>query len=1141
MPTNHRGGFPAPTTAQAGRHMDKKYPSFAQATCAVAFWLFLFPALGVAQDKPDIFVQLGHSSGVLATAFSPDGKFLISGGYDRFIKLWEVASGKEIKTMKGHDGSVRALAFLNDGKGIVSASDDGTIRIWEITTGKEISRQPVKIEGGFSYKPRFNFSHDANYVVVSDSREKKNFIKVVQVTTGREIKDFSGIRGAGRYTDQELRTAIFSPDGRRILAVFATSMKLLDIERGNEVKASSFESLTFISDDGPVVFSPNGKFVLAGFYGAREPAGSKHQHSLHVFDLATGRLVARFENAHPTYITQVAFSPDSKHAVSADRDGAIKLWDIPGKREVKAFASHRSEIHSLRFAPSGPYFVSGESGPIVRLWSIHVAAEVRNFSGAASAISSIDVSPDGRHALSTSEREIYLWDATTGRREKILNGHMDRINAAIFSPDRKYILSMSGSRKGISDNTLRLWEIATGKEIRKFTGHTDGVVTAAFSPDGRFILSGGFESTARLWETATGTEIKRFDNSIIVVERDGLFSVSGPTKEVNAGAGFPDVGFSKDGKIAFLGRLDYSTGDPLMPRSFFPKIFYDIYDTSTWRKKRTIPGRSSSLSYFSRSASLSPDGNYLLAGGQLIEIATGNERRDYGKDYDSQGATVSFSPDANFFAYTRDKQAEIVKTSSGEVVKKLDGHSGSIFSVKFTGDGRNVLTGSEDGTVRVWNAGEGKEIVKLINFANGEWIAITPDGYYTGSEKADQHLNVRIGNKVYGVDQYREKFYRPDLVKLALAGQSLTGLASLTAVKPAPAVAIVDTPLSVGTDEATVKVKVADAGGGVGDVRVYLNGSAVSLERRNLAVAAVAGKAQVFSYKVKLVSGKNAIRAIAFNAENSMQSTDALHEIEARIAAKKPSLYAVVVGIQEYVNPKLTLKYSVADANLFADTVKGKAGGLFEKVEVVRLVTAKDTTNTSITNALKAVRTKVRPDDLFVFYVASHGTVDEGEYYLVTSNVGSTSTEKLKRDALSQNSIKELIANIPATKKLIVLDTCNAGKLGDTLQVALLTRGMNEDTAFKILSRAVGSTILSAATSQQEALEGYQNHGLFTWVLAEGLNGAADLDKDGFIKTIELASYVDEKVPELAEKVFRHKQFPVVAPSGQAFPIVRVK
>ena len=105
----------------------------------------------------------------------------------------------------------------------------------------------------------------------------------------------------------------------------------------------------------------------------------------------------------------------------------------------------------------------------------------------------------------------------------------------------------------------------------------------------------------------------------------------------------------------------------------------------------------------------------------------------------------------------------------------------------------------------------------------------------------------------------------------------------------------------------------------------------------------------------------------------------------------------------------------------------------------------------------------------------------------------------------------------------------------------MLTRGMNEDTALKILSRAVGSTILSASNSVQEALEGYQNHGLFTWVVAEGLKGAADSDKDGYVKTHELVNYVDSQVPELAEQVFSYKQYPTTTLSGQGFPVVRVR
>lgn len=74
---------------------------------------------------------------------------------------------------------------------------------------------------------------------------------------------------------------------------------------------------------------------------------------------------------------------------------------------------------------------------------------------------------------------------------------------------------------------------------------------------------------------------------------------------------------------------------------------------------------------------------------------------------------------------------------------------------------------------------------------------------------------------------------------------------------------------------------------------------------------------------------------------------------------------------------------------------------------------------------------------------------------MITSNVGALSTQRLKSDALSQVQLKELVANIPSTKKLIVIDTCNAAALGDAIQAAMLTRGMSEDTAMKVLSRAV--------------------------------------------------------------------------------------
>jgi WD40 repeat protein len=97
-------------------------------------------------------------------------------------------------------------------------------------------------------------------------------------------------------------------------------------------------------------------------------------------------------------------------------------------------------------------------------------------------------------------------------------------------------------------------------------------------------------------------------------------------------------------------------------------------------------------------------------------------------------------------------------------VRTLAGHSSKITSAVFSPDDRYVLSGSDDGTIRLWDAGSGQEIAAFISFTNGEWITITPDGHYNASVNGDHYLNVRVGNNVYGVDQYRSTFYNPEMV-----------------------------------------------------------------------------------------------------------------------------------------------------------------------------------------------------------------------------------------------------------------------------------------------------------------------------------------------------------------------------------------
>jgi len=732
-------------------------------------------------------------------------------------------------------------------------------------------------------------------------------------------------------------------------------------------------------------------------------------------------------------------------------------------------------------------------------------------------VSKVDISPDGRHVLSGGLDSFILWDILQGKKIQTFahpKGEMVDTTAVAFSPDGKYFAS---GGKGI-----KLWDFATRQEIRTF--NNDRTVSIAFSPDGKYLLCGGpldvpllsknMPPTMKIFDISSGNEVRDFKLQIRAT--DNIWSVA----------------YSPDGKYVLSGN----------------GCGISLWDISSQRKQRQA-GQCVTL----RAVAFSPDGKYALSGGMDKSVILWNAKnltqiRNFIGHTDKYGIfSVAFSPDSKYaLSASYEGQVKIWELASGTERSLLDGHTGMHLellgtSAKFSPNGQYVISAG-DASTRIWNVSTGEEIASMIDFEDGEWIITTANGYYTSSPKGDQYLSVTVGGKEYSTEQLRESFYRPDLVQVALSGGSLKDLKKVADVKPPPVVAIVDTPKSIDKSDAAITLKITDAGGGIGDIRIYLNGSAVMLDNaRGVKVVSVNQSEIQKTYQLKLVSGLSVVRAIAFNADNTMQSTDAIHEITAAFkVVGKPSLYALVIGINEYKNPKLQLNYAVADSDLFANTLKQGASSLFEKVTVKKLSTKEETTRENILRELKAMQS-LNPDDLFVFYVASHGTVDDGEYFLVTSNVGSLSTAKLKTDAVSQNALKELIANIPTTKKLIVIDTCSAGQLGDVIQTAMLTRGMSEATAMKVLSRAVGSTILSASTSVQEALEGYKGHGLFTYVLADGLNGKADKSKSGFIKTTELADYVDNEVPALAEKVFKRAQYPTISISGQGFPIGKVQ
>ncbi|WP_291197455.1 caspase family protein [Hyphomonas sp.] len=570
-------------------------------------------------------------------------------------------------------------------------------------------------------------------------------------------------------------------------------------------------------------------------------------------------------------------------------------------------------------------------------------------------------------------------------------------------------------------------------------------------------------------------------------------------------------------------------------------------ELATWRAWEK--SQSGSVEQFS------PDGTALVY--RIYADAEGGRDQVFRRNADGTNPREILIPDGQSafeFEWTDDKKLVIHtvedhadQTSTLRSIDAFDLHVRRMvrlpirdFTVIEFLDEDRVAVGTHLGAVHIFDMKSGEEQVRFYVAGDGDWIALTPEGYFNSSSEAvEQLLRVRINGATTGIDQYRERFFRPDIVQMAMNGQALPrSMATLADAAAPPRIS----DLSAGPVSSEGRVGLSfvihDEGGGMGGLRLYNNDSAV-LE---LAPSEVGLGPQKLS--VRLKTGDNRLKLVAFGRDGTASSQASSLDVAWNGSSEQPTtLHVLAIGIDEFRNPVLNLSFAAEDAEVLAETIRRGATGVFDRVEVKVLTTPAQTTRTAILEAFKQYES-LSPDDAFVFFVASHGSVEgavleDREFILYTSNVGLLSSEALREDAITQAEIKSFISNVPATRKLILLDTCHAGAIGDSL--AARTRGVEEAGAVKSLSRVTGTTILAASMAQQQAVEGYNGHGLFTWTLLQALSGKAAIAGSDRVSNWNVTSYVGRVVPELAKQRFGREQFPTVNDAGRQFDLTRVQ
>src|SRR5262249_50600506 len=503
------------------------------------------------------------------------------------------------------------------------------------------------------------------------------------------------------------------------------------------------------------------------------------------------------------------------------------------------------------------------------------------------------------------------------------------------------------------------------------------------------------------------------------------------------------------------------------------------------------------------------------------------------------------SPDARYFATTGGlvNETKLWDAASGRLLFSWTNKFGTARSVAFSQDSRLVVVVTTTGSMAVWSTQTGELLTTTVQSTAGEWVTITPEGFFVASANGAELLHVVQGFDTTGVDQVYQALYRPDLVREKRAGDprglvreaaARLDLNKVLASGQGPSVRVLSPGEGTAASDTriTAEVEVSDRGGGTGRIEWRVNGLTIGVDTPG---SAAAGQPLRLTRSHALGAGSNTIEVVAYNAANLVASVPARVTVTAPGAAPgSPSaagparLFVLVAGTDNYADERFRLTYSVADAKAMAEALRDAGKGLYRSVEVKTLADA-EVTRDKLDAVFAELARTVQPDDVFVVYLAGHGKTVDGRYYFVPQPfridgaISNASIDQaVARQGIAQDDWQRWFAQVPARKSLILFDTCESGTIAkDESETKTLERGAANDR----LARATGRSIITASSGCTEAFEGHPGHWLFAYNLLEALD-RGDGDHNGTIVVAELAAYVYAQVTAISERVFKQRQEP---------------
>lgn len=293
---------------------------------------------------------LGHAQPVAAVAMSSDGKWVLSGGDDHSLLLWDAFAGTAVRSLEGHEGHVTAVAMTADGHFALSGSEDGTVRLWDLRRARALKTLPVR---GKVFA--LTLSSDARYAVIS-SAGSDNFLGIDGTLV--ELWDLEKERPLRRLEGHSsaVKALAMTPDARRLVSGADDQKAVLwDLQRGEPLRKFVGHE-HFVSS---VAISADGQHILSGSW----------DRSLRLWDARTGKCKAILRG-HDGIVTSACLSDDASLAVSASWDNTVRVWDLVRLRCIRTLQGHRGMVTSVALASSVHCLASASWDSTVRLWDL---------------------------------------------------------------------------------------------------------------------------------------------------------------------------------------------------------------------------------------------------------------------------------------------------------------------------------------------------------------------------------------------------------------------------------------------------------------------------------------------------------------------------------------------------------------------------------------------------------------------------------------------------------------------------------------------------------------------------------------------------------------------------------------------------